>query len=122
MMLSYAVAFIGLGIYSKAMLGGNYSLALASVWLIGALQGTGPAFWTSAPATYPKSIYPRASFALGLISNSANAIAPSITEALARHSEALALAELAFMPILGILTLIAVSRMKLPVEELGDET
>ncbi|MCO6041537.1 MFS transporter [Thermococcus alcaliphilus] len=121
MILSYAMAFVGLSVYSRAMLQGNYSLALASVWLIGALQGTGPAFWTSAPATYPKSIYPRASFALGLISNSANAIAPSITEALARHSEALALAELAFMPILGILTLIAVSRMKLPVEELGDE-
>jgi len=121
MILSYAVAFVGLGIYSKAMLEGNYSLALASVWLIGALQGTGPAFWTSAPATYPKSIYPRASFALGLISNSANAVAPSITEALARHSEALALAELMLMPVLGILTLIAVSRMKLPVEELGDE-
>ncbi|WP_175059624.1 MFS transporter [Thermococcus sp. 2319x1] len=121
MILSYAVAFVGLTVYSKAMTEGNYSLALASVWLIGALQGTGPAFWTSAPATYPKSIYPRASFALGLISNSANAIAPSITEALARHSEALALAELTFMPVLGILTLIAVSRMKLPVEELGDE-
>ncbi|ALV63080.1 hexuronate transporter related protein [Thermococcus sp. 2319x1] len=120
MILSYAVAFVGLTVYSKAMTEGNYSLALASVWLIGALQGTGPAFWTSAPATYPKSIYPRASFALGLISNSANAIAPSITEALARHSEALALAELTFMPILGILTLIAVSRMKLPVEEFGD--
>ncbi|AIF69582.1 MFS transporter [Palaeococcus pacificus DY20341] len=121
MIISYAIAFVGLALYSKAMLDGNYSLALASVILIGALQGTGPAFWTSAPATYPKSIFPRASFALGLISNSANAIAPSITEILARQSEALALAELAFMPILGIMTLIAVSRMKMPVEELGDE-
>ncbi|KPU62989.1 MFS transporter [Thermococcus sp. EP1] len=121
MILSYAISFVGLVVYSKAMLDGSYSLALASVWLIGALRGTGPAFWTSAPATYPRSIYPRASFALGLISNSANAVAPSITEALARQSETLALGELALMPLLGILILITVSRMKLPVEELGED-
>ncbi|WP_456326009.1 MFS transporter [Palaeococcus sp. (in: euryarchaeotes)] len=119
MIASYAIAFIGLLIYSKAILAGNYTLTLASVVLIGALQGTGPAFWTSAPATYPKSIYPRASFALGLISNSANTVAPSITEILARQSDALALGELALMPLIGILTLLAVSRMKMPVEELG---
>ncbi|NJE85072.1 MFS transporter [Thermococcus sp. CX2] len=120
MIFSYAVSFIGLAIYAKAMLDGNYTLALASVVLIGALQGTGPAFWTSAPATYPKSIFPKASFALGLISNSANAVAPTVTDILARQSTALALGELALMPLLGILTLIAVSRMKLPVEELGN--
>ncbi|NJD98253.1 MFS transporter [Thermococcus sp. LS1] len=121
MIFSYAIAFIGLVIYAKAMLAGNYTMALASVVLIGALQGTGPAFWTSAPATYPKSIFPKASFALGLISNSANIIAPGLTDALARQSTALALGELAIMPLLGILTLVIVSRMKLPVEELGDE-
>jgi len=121
MMVSYGIAFLGLAVYSKAMLSGNYGMALASVVLVGALQGTGPAFWTSAPATYPKSIYPRASFALGLISNSANAVAPSVTEALASISEGLALGELTAMPLLGILTLVIVSRMKLPVEELGDE-
>ncbi|AEK73764.1 permease [Thermococcus sp. 4557] len=120
MIFSYAVAFIGLLVYGKAMLAGNYTLALASVVLIGALQGTGPAFWTSAPATYPRNIFPKASFALGLISNSANAIAPTITDVLARQSTGLALGELALMPLIGILTLIAVSRMKLPVEELGD--
>lgn len=121
MILSYAIAFVGLILYSRAMLAGNYSMALASVVLVGALQGTGPAFWTSAPATYPKRIYPKASFALGLISNSANAVAPSVTEALASISEGLALGELTAMPLLGILTLITVSRMRLPVEELGDE-
>jgi len=119
MIFSYAVAFVGLLVYAKAMLAGNYTLALASVVLIGALQGTGPAFWTSAPATYPKDIFPKASFALGLISNSANAVAPTVTDILAKHSISLALAELAFMPLLGILILIAVSRMKLPVEELS---
>lgn len=121
MIFSYAVAFVGLLIYGKAMLAGDYTMALASVVLIGALQGTGPAFWTSAPATYPKSIFPKASFALGLISNSANVIAPGLTDALARQSIGLALGELAIMPLLGILTLVVVSRMKLPVEELGDE-
>ncbi|WP_048151563.1 MFS transporter [Palaeococcus ferrophilus] len=121
MIVSYGIAFIGLAIYSRAMLAGNYGMALASVVLVGALQGTGPAFWTSAPATYPKRIYPRASFALGLISNSANAVAPSVTEALASISEGLALGELTAMPLLGILTLVIVSRMRLPVEELGDE-
>ncbi|ASI99104.1 MFS transporter [Thermococcus celer] len=121
MIFSYAVAFVGLVIYGKAMLDGSYGLALASVALVGALQGTGPAFWTSAPATYPKSIFPKASFALGLISNSANVIAPGLTNVLAGHSVGLALGELALMPLVGILTLIAVSRMRLPVEELGDE-
>ncbi len=120
MVFSYAVAFLGLVIYGKAIMAGSYTLTLASVVLIGALQGTGPAFWTSAPATYPKNIFPKASFALGLISNSANAVAPTVTEILASQSTVLALGELAFMPLLGILTLLTVSRMKLPVEELGD--
>ncbi len=41
MMISYTIAFIGLILYSKAMLAGNYAMALASVVLVGALQGTG---------------------------------------------------------------------------------
>ncbi|ASJ17368.1 MFS transporter [Thermococcus chitonophagus] len=117
MIIAYAVAFLGLVVYSKAMLAGNYSLALASVVLVGALQGTGPAFWTSAPATYPQEVVPRANFALGLISNSANAVAPTVTDLLAKHSETLALAELTIMPLIGILTLLIVRRMRLPVEE-----
>ncbi|RLF91108.1 MFS transporter [Thermococci archaeon] len=121
MIMAYAIAFAGLLVYSKAMLDGNYTLALASVTLVGALQGTGPAFWTSAPATYPQEVVPRANFALGLISNSANAIAPTITDILARHSETLALAELTLMPLVGIATLIVVSRMKLPVEECSSD-
>ncbi|AAL80644.1 MFS transporter [Pyrococcus furiosus DSM 3638] len=116
MIIAYAFGFAGLLLYSKAMLSGNYELALFSVVLVGALQGTGPAFWTSAPATYPENVVPRANFALGLISNSANAIAPSITEALARTNEELALIELSMMPLIGILALIIASRMKLPVE------
>ncbi|BAA29864.1 MFS transporter [Pyrococcus horikoshii] len=116
MILAYIVSFLGLVTYSKGILSGNYPLVLASVILVGALQGTGPAFWTSAPAVYPESLVTRANFALGLISNSANAIAPTITEVLARYSIALALAELSIMPLVGILTLIIVSRMKLPIE------
>ncbi|ADT84255.1 MFS transporter [Thermococcus barophilus] len=120
MVISYMLSFVGLIVYAKAMLSGNYTIALAAVWLVGTIQGTGPAFWTSAPATYPKSVYPRASFALGLISNTANIVAPSITDLLARHSVGLAFGELALMPLVGILTLIAVSRMKMPVEEFGE--
>ncbi|ASJ10175.1 MFS transporter [Thermococcus sp. P6] len=120
MLFSYAVAFVGLLIYGKAMLAGDYTLALLSVALVGALQGTGPAFWTSAPATYPRNIFPKASFALGLISNSANVVAPGLTDLLAGRSVELALGELAVMPLLGILILLTVSRMRLPVEELND--
>ncbi|AEC52329.1 hypothetical protein PNA2_1415 [Pyrococcus sp. NA2] len=116
MILAYFIAFVGLVVYSKGVLAGNYSIVLASVILVGALQGTGPAFWTSAPATYPENLVARANFALGLISNSANAIAPSVTDVLARHSVGLALAELSLMPLLGILALVIVSRMRLPIE------
>ncbi len=117
MALSYVLSFIGLCLYGYAILGDNYTLALAMVWLVGTIQGTAPAFWTSAPATYPKEIFPRASFALGVISNSPNTVAPALTEVLAEYNPLLALSELAVMPILGIISLLIVSRMKLPIEE-----
>ncbi|CAB50195.1 MFS transporter [Pyrococcus abyssi] len=117
MITAYLVALIGMIIYSYGMLSRSYSIVLASVVLVGALQGTGPAFWTSAPATYPETVVARANFALGLISNSANAVAPTVTEVLSRYSEGLALAELSLMPVVGIVTLLIVSRMRLPVEE-----
>lgn len=117
MAMSYTLSFIGLCLYGYAVLNGNYMLALTIVWLVGTIQGTAPAFWTSAPATYPEEVFPRASFALGVISNIPNTIAPSITEILSRINPILALSELAIMPLIGILSLVIVSRMKLPIEK-----
>ena len=119
MTLSYVLSFIGLCLYGYAILGDNYTLALVMVWLVGTIQGTAPAFWTSAPATYPEEIFPRASFALGVISNIPNTIAPAITEMLSQINPILALSELAIMPLIGIVSLVIVSRMRLPIEELS---
>jgi len=117
MIISYAISFVGILMLSKGLLSNSYNLVLLSTVLVGAIQGTGPAFWTSAPAVYPKEIYPRASFALGLISNSANAIAPIVTDVARYYSLILALGELSAMPILGIIVLVICSRMKLPIEK-----
>lgn len=116
MILSYTISFAGLIAYSKAMMDGDYLLAVISTMMLGALQGTGPTFWTSAPAAYAKEIYPRASFAIGLISNSANVIAPTITELIVTISKVAAMVELIIMPLLGIALLLILLKMRLPIE------
>ncbi|ASJ03291.1 MFS transporter [Thermococcus profundus] len=118
MTISYIVTFLGLFVIWKAIAANDYTLALVGFAITGIVQGTGPAFWTTAPATYPKEIYPEASFALGLISNSANAVAPNVMFMLVHGVTTGMLIYLA-MPILGILALLASARMRLPVEELG---
>ncbi|NPA47797.1 MAG: MFS transporter [Thermococci archaeon] len=121
MLSSYAVTFIGLLIYWRALSVGNFGLALLGAAIVGIVQGTGPAFWTSAPATYPKSIFPQASFALGLISNSSNAVAPVVVlQILAGRGIDAAMMGFIVMPILGIVLLITASRMRLPVEMEGE--
>ena len=118
MTLSYAVTFLGIFIVWKAILANDYTLALIGIAVTGIVQGTGPAFWTTAPAAYPKEIYPEASFALGLISNSANAVAPNVMFVLV-HSVNTGMIIYLVMAALGIVTLLVSSRMKLPVEELS---
>ena len=118
MTLSYAVTFIGLFIVWKAISANDYTLALLGIAITGIVQGTGPAFWTTAPAAYPKEIYPEASFALGLISNSANAVAPNVMFVLVKGVTTGMVIYLA-MALLGITLLLISSRMKLPVEVLS---
>ncbi|GAB6134648.1 MFS transporter [Thermococcus prieurii] len=118
MTLSYAVTFAGIFIVWKAILANDYTLALLGIAITGIVQGTGPAFWTTAPAAYPKEIYPEASFALGLISNSANAVAPNVMFVLVKGVTTGMIIYLG-MALLGILLLLASSRMRLPVEELS---
>ena len=118
MTLSYAVTFLGIFIVWKAILANDYTLALIGIAITGIVQGTGPAFWTTAPAAYPREIYPEASFALGLISNSANAVAPNVMFVLV-HSVNTGMVIYLLMAALGIATLLLSSRMKLPVEELS---
>ncbi|WP_456423638.1 MFS transporter [Thermococcus sp.] len=118
MTLSYAVTFAGIFIVWKAISANDYRLALLGIAITGIVQGTGPAFWTTAPAAYPKEIYPEASFALGLISNSANAVAPNVMFVLVKGVTTGMVIYLA-MALLGIVLLLASSRMKLPVEELS---
>ncbi len=118
MTISYVVTFIGLFVVWKATSANDYTLALLGFAIAGIVQGTGPAFWTTAPAAYPKEIFPEASFALGLISNSANAVAPNVMFILVggvTQGMAIFLA----MPLIGIVLLLISSRMRLPVEEPG---
>ena len=115
MTLSYAVTFVGLFILWRAISANDYTLALLGIAITGIVQGTAPAFWTTAPAAYPKEIYPEASFALGLISNSANAVAPNVMFVLVKSVTTGMIIYLG-MALLGILLLLASSRMKLPVE------
>ncbi|AIU68865.1 MFS transporter [Thermococcus eurythermalis] len=118
MTLSYAVTFVGLFILWRAISANDYTLALLGIAITGIVQGTGPAFWTTAPAAYPKEIYPEASFALGLISNSANAVAPNVMFVLVK-SVTTGMVIYIGMTLLGILLLLVSSRMKLPIEELS---
>ncbi len=117
MIASYAIGLIGLLIFSAGVLQESYIIVLLSMALVGAIQGTGPAFWTSAPAAYPKEIFPQAAFALGLISNSANAVAPTVIKLLESYSITAALAGLSIMPLVGIASLLICMRLKLPIEK-----
>lgn len=118
MTISYAVTLLGLVAVWKATGASDYTMALIGFAIAGIVQGTGPAFWTTAPAAYPKEIYPEASFALGLISNSANLFAPNVMLILVSGLNTGMLIYMA-MPLLGILLLLASSRMRLPFEEFG---
>jgi len=117
MIASYIIGLIGLLIFSTGVLHKSYEVVLIGMIFVGAIQGTGPAFWTSAPAAYPKEIFPQAAFALGLISNSANAVAPTVTKLLASHSVLAALGGLSVMPLIGIAFLLVCMRLKLPIEK-----
>ncbi len=117
MTFSYVITFLGIFVVWKAISANDYTLALLGIAITGIVQGTGPAFWTTAPAAYPKEVYPEASFALGLISNSANAVAPNVMFVLV-NGVATGMVIYLFMAVMGILLLIASSRMKLPVEVL----
>ncbi len=119
MTLSYALTFLGLLILWRGISANDYIIALLGLAVTGIVQGTGPAFWTTAPAAYPKDVYPEASFALGLISNSANAIAPNVMFVLV-HGVSTGIIIYISMALLGIALLAVSSRMRLPVEELGD--
>ncbi|GAB6101292.1 MFS transporter [Thermococcus atlanticus] len=119
MITSYAIAFIGLFIVWKGISSGQYIMALIGLAITGIVQGTGPAFWTTAPAAYPKEIYPKASFALGLLSNSANAVAPNVMFILVSSVSAGMVIFLG-VALLGIILLLVSLKMKLPVEELGE--
>jgi len=120
MLSSYVVTFVGLLIYWRALSVGNFTLTLLGAAIVGIIQGTGPAFWTSAPATYPKSIFPQASFALGLISNSSNAVAPIvILQILMGQGIDSAMMGFVVMPIVGVVLLLIAAKMKLPVEVEG---
>jgi hypothetical protein len=116
MTISYSVTLLGLLAVWKATSASDYTIALIGFEIAGIVQGTGPAFWTTAPAAYPKEIYPEASFALGLISNSANLFAPNVMFVLV-HSVTTGMIIYMSMPVLGILLLLVSSKMKLPVEE-----
>lgn len=63
MVISYAVTLLGLVFVWKGISASDYTFALLGFAVAGIVQGTGPAFWTTAPAAYPKEIYPEASFA-----------------------------------------------------------
>ncbi len=120
MSISYAVTFLGLLLVWKGFSSGDYSALLLGLAVTGIVQGTGPAFWTTAPAAYSKEVYPDASFALGLISNSANAVAPNIMFLLV-SGVGTGMAIFLAVTLIGIGLLLAASRMRLPVEELGNE-
>ncbi|WP_297421726.1 MFS transporter [Thermococcus sp.] len=119
MTLSYVVTFIGLFVVWKSILANDYALAMLGLAITGIVQGTGPAFWTTAPATYPREIFPEASFALGLISNSANAVAPNVMFILV-HGVTTGMVIFLAMALLGIALLLASAKMRLPVEEYGN--
>ncbi|WP_297435802.1 MFS transporter [Thermococcus sp.] len=120
MSISYAVTFLGLLLVWKGFSSGDYSALLLGLAVTGIVQGTGPAFWTTAPAAYSKEVYPDASFALGLISNSANAVAPNVMFLLV-SGVGTGMAIFLAVTLIGIGLLLAASRMRLPVEELGNE-
>ncbi len=102
MYISYIIGFSGalLMIYSLSSEIGM--LIPFSLFLIAGIQGVGPVFWSSPSLIFPEDMISRGAFALGLLGNSANVVAPIATHILKSSALVYGWAGMAFVCIFGL--------------------
>lgn len=116
MISSYALGFLGLLITSHAIKSGDHQLFYISLFLCGAIQGVAPVFWSTPAVIFPESMVASGAFAIGLVSNSANAIGPFVTKILVQRGLLLGWYVLAAAPLFGIFFTTLSMKMRMPSE------
>lgn len=116
MIFSYLLGFVGLLMTSYAIKTGDLQIFYISLFLSGAVQGVAPVFWSTPAVIFPESMVTSGAFAIGLVSNSANAIGPFITKLLVEKEVIFGWIALSLAPILGIFFTILSRKMNLPSE------
>lgn len=86
MYFSYITAFAGLLLMIYALSNSLNTIFPLALFLIAGVQGVGPVFWSSPSLIYPENLIGRGGFALGLLGNSANVVAPIMTNVLRSQS------------------------------------
>ena len=117
----FVFALIGaLSAYAASM-SGNATALLASLFILAVIQGTAPTFWSIPSTAYPREEVTRAGYALGLISNSAAMIGPVASILVASLSTSMWLLT-SFLSLMGLVLTLAALKLKLPIEEVGENT
>jgi len=117
MVASYIIGCIGLLLTTHAIKTGDHRLFYISLFLSAGVQGVAPVFWSTPAVIFPQEMVTSGAFAIGLVSNSANAIGPFITKLLVERDIILGWYVLSSAPIFGIFFTALSCKMKLPSEE-----
>ena len=92
---------------------------LASLFVVAAVQGTGPTFWSIPTVAYPEEIASRAGYALGLLANSATLIGPAVTLIISALAITGTWLIVVCLSVFGALITLTSLKLKLPIEEGG---
>lgn len=112
--IQYVLTIIGAAI---ALTTNNPTVFLASLFVVAAIQGTGPTFWSIPTVAYPEEIASRAGYALGLISNSAALIGPAVTLIISALAVTGTWIIVMVLSAFGAVITLASFKLKLPAEE-----
>ncbi len=97
----------------------NPTVFLASLFIVAAIQGTGPTFWSIPTVAYPEEVASRAGYALGLISNSAALIGPAVTLIISALAVTGTWVVVMALSAFGAAITLASLKLRLPAEEVG---
>jgi len=112
--IQYVLTVVGA---TAALITKDPVIFLTSLFVVAAVQGTGPTFWSIPTVAYPEEIASRAGYALGLISNSAALIGPAVTLIISTLAVTGTWLVVIGLSVFGALLTLASLKLKLPIEE-----
>ncbi len=114
MFLSYVISLIGFGSMLYALTTGIDSIFPLALFLIAGVQGVGPVFFSSPSLIFSSNMITRGGFAIALLGNSANLVAPIVTQVLKTQSVIYGWVAMASVTLLGMIVAKVGQRQELP--------